>query len=67
MTERRESYRVWVGKPETDNLKHLDIDGRTILKCTFKKWDRAICLINLAQDRDRWYTLLRIIMNFSVS
>jgi hypothetical protein len=41
MRERRDSYRVLVGKPETDNLEHLDIDGRIILKCNFKKWDRG--------------------------
>jgi hypothetical protein len=33
----RDAYRVLVGKLETDSLEHLDIDGRAILKCIFKK------------------------------
>jgi len=41
MREKRESYRVLVWKPETDILEHLDIDGRIIFKCIFKKWDRG--------------------------
>jgi hypothetical protein len=41
LRERRDSYRVLVVKPETDNLEHLDIDGRIIFKCIFKKWDKG--------------------------
>jgi len=41
MRERRDSYRVLVGKLETENLERLDIDGRIVLKCIFKKWDRG--------------------------
>jgi len=46
--------RVLVGKSE--GKKHsldLDVDGRITLKCTFKKWDRGLEWIYLAQDRDR--------------
>jgi hypothetical protein len=38
---RRDSCRVLVWKPETDNLEHLHIDGKVILKYIFKKWDRG--------------------------
>ena len=37
-----------------DHLRNLDVDGRIILKCVFKKWDnRGTDWIDLGQDRDR--------------
>jgi hypothetical protein len=38
--DRRGVYRVWVGRPEGKRpLDDLRIDGRIILKWSFKKWD----------------------------
>jgi hypothetical protein len=47
---------------EMDNLDDLGVDGRIILKWNFKKWDE----IDLAQDRDRWRTLVNEVMNIRV-
>ena len=42
------------------------IDGRIILKCTFGKWDGNMDWIDLAQDRDRWRTLVNVVMNIGI-
>jgi hypothetical protein len=47
-------------------LKVLDIDGRIILKCIFKKWNGGMVWIDLAQDRDRWRALVNAAMNLGV-
>jgi hypothetical protein len=40
MGERRSANRVLVGKHEGgDSLEDLDVDGKIILNCIFKKWD----------------------------
>jgi hypothetical protein len=44
----------WGNVREGDHLEDPDIDGRIILKWTFKKLDGgSMDYINLAQDRDR--------------
>jgi len=40
MLERRGIYRVLLGKPEVKrHLEDLGVDGRIILRLTFRKWD----------------------------
>jgi hypothetical protein len=68
MGERRQAYRVLVGKPE----------GRRPLRRPRHRWDDNIKMdftdvgwwimgwINLAQDMDRWWTLVNVVMNFQV-
>jgi len=42
MGERRDAYRVLVGKKrERDRLGYQDAKGVIIIKCNFKKWDEA--------------------------
>ena len=68
MIEERGVYRVLVGKPEGKNRwGDLAIDGWIILGwisrrllCRYRDW---ICL---AQDRDRWRTLVNAVMNLRV-
>jgi hypothetical protein len=53
-SRRRREGILWGDLRERDHLKHTDVDGRTILKWTFKKWDGGMGWIDLAQERDRW-------------
>ena len=39
----------WGKVRERDNFEDLGIDGRTILKGIFKKWDRVMDCINLVR------------------
>ena len=40
------------------------VDGRIILRWIFRKWDvGGMDWIELAQDRDRWRTLVNEVMN----
>jgi len=44
-----------------------DADGRIILRWIFRKWEE-VCgdWMELAQDRDRWRTLVSTVMNLRV-
>jgi hypothetical protein len=58
----------WCGDlREGDHLGDPSIDGRIIIKWIFKKWDGAMDWIELAQDRDRWQALVKVVMNLQVS
>jgi hypothetical protein len=41
-----------------DNLGDPVVDDRIILKWIFEKWDGGRYWIVLAQDRDRWWSLV---------
>jgi hypothetical protein len=57
----------WDDLRERDHLEGLGLDGRIILKWTFRKWDGGMDWTELAQDRDRWRTLVNAVMNLRVS
>jgi len=47
-------------------LEDLGVDGRIILKLTFKERDGGIDRIDLAQDRDRRPSLVNAVMELRV-
>jgi hypothetical protein len=47
-------------------LGDTDVDGRIILKLMFK-CGMDIDWIDLAQDRDRWWAHLKVVLNLPVS
>ena len=52
---------------ERNLLGDPGIDGRIILRLIFRKWNvGGMDWIELAQDRDRWRTLLNAVMNLRV-
>jgi hypothetical protein len=66
MSEERGVYRVLLGKPEgrpLARLRHRWVDNIRMdlqVGCWYMDW------IGLAQDRDRWRTLVSAVMNFRV-
>jgi hypothetical protein len=57
-------YRVWVGKPDLGRPRRRGVDMiRTYLQeveCGYMGW------IGMAQDRDRWRTLVNAVMNLRI-
>jgi hypothetical protein len=53
----------WGNLREGDHLEDSGLDGKIILRCIFRKWDRGSEWIDLAQGRDRWWALVNVLMN----
>jgi hypothetical protein len=51
---------------ERDHLTDAGVDGRIILKWIFKTCNGGMDWIELAQDRDLWWTLVNAVMNLRV-
>jgi hypothetical protein len=43
-------------------LEQIGVNGKIILKRTFKKWDGCIAWTDLAQYRDRWQAAVKVVM-----
>ena len=56
----------WRNLREGDHLEDTSLDGKIILKWIFERLDGDIDWIDLAQERDRWRTLVNAVMNFQV-
>ena len=55
--------RFWWGSlAERDYSEYTGLHERIILKCIFKKWDKSMDWIDLAQDTDRWRALVNTVM-----
>jgi hypothetical protein len=71
IVERRDAYRVLVGKPEGRRpFEDEGADGNVMLKWVFKKdaWGRGLnrgC-IDLFLERDWWLSLVNVVMNLQV-
>ena len=67
MSERRSAYGVLCGNlREGYHLQDSGVDGIVILKWIFEKWNGGMDLIDLAQDRDRWRSVVNAVMNIWV-
>jgi hypothetical protein len=67
LEQRRGVYGVWWGYlRERNDLEDLGVDGRIILKWIFKTFHGGIDWIGMAQDRDRWRSLVNAAMNLWV-
>ena len=57
---------LWGNLRERDHLEDPGVNERIIIRWIFRNWDGGIDWIDLAQDRDRWRTLVNTVMNFRV-
>jgi hypothetical protein len=64
MGDMRGAYSFFCGNlRERIHLEDAGVDKRIKLKWIFRKWDRGMDWIDLAQDRDRWRALVVTTMN----
>jgi hypothetical protein len=67
MVKRTGAYRVWWGNlRERGDLKDIGINGRIMLKCIIKCNGGGMDWTDLAQDMERWQTLVTAVMNLRV-
>jgi hypothetical protein len=67
MGDRGGAYKDLVGGlRERDHLKDLGVDENITLKYIFKKWDRGMDWIDVAQDRDMCRAVVNAVMNSRV-
>jgi hypothetical protein len=55
----------WGNLRKRDYLEDPGVDKR-IIKMDLQKWDRVMDWIDLAQDRNRWRTVVNAVMNLRV-
>jgi hypothetical protein len=51
---------------ERNHLEDPGVDGRIILEWIFKKWHGDMKFIGLAQNRNRWWALVKSVMNLQI-
>jgi hypothetical protein len=56
----------WRNLREGDHLEDPGVDGWTIIKWILERWDGGKDWIDVAQGRDRWWTLVNAVMNIRV-
>jgi hypothetical protein len=56
----------WGNLREGDHLKDPGIDGRIILRQNSRKWDGGAWTGLMAQDRDSWLSLVKVVLNLQV-
>jgi len=57
----------WENLTERNHLEDLGLDGMVILKWIFKNGNGSMDWIDLAQDRDRRRSVMKVAMNLRVS
>jgi hypothetical protein len=67
MRERRNAYRILVGKPEVKSPLDQDVGGLIILKWILERQDGGgMDWTDLALDRGQWRVLVNMVMNLRV-
>jgi hypothetical protein len=57
----------WGNLKERDHWGDPGLDGRIILRWIFRKWDvRLRDWIGLAQNRERWWALVSVVIDLQV-
>jgi hypothetical protein len=56
----------WENLRERDHWGDSDLGRRIILRWIFRKWDVGYELVEMAQDRDRWWALVNEVMNLRI-
>jgi hypothetical protein len=58
---------LWGNMREGDHLLVPGVDRRVILKWIIEKLDWGKGLDHLAQDRDRWWAVVNVVMNLRIA